>query len=161
MPTMKDDRLISLNAAIELVRDVCDAIMSGCESWYDPETKDEVYEDIREVNAILKCNKEVRIALRNLPSTQPGEDIRAMCGECDAWNQYKNYPQPGWIPCSTALPRDEEEVIVSIHDDSGDYARDYTSFGWYAAAGKFWVVDNEVNMRVTAWMPLPKPWEGR
>lgn len=68
--------------------------------------------------------------------------------------------QPGWIPCSTALPKDEEEVIVSIHDDSGDYACDYTSSGWYAAAGEFWVVDNEANIRVTAWMPLPKPWKG-
>lgn len=69
--------------------------------------------------------------------------------------------QPGWIPCSTELPKDEEEVIVSIHDDSGDYACDYTSSGWYAAAGEFWVVDNEVNMRVVAWCELPKPyWEG-
>ena len=66
--------------------------------------------------------------------------------------------QPGWIPCSTELPKDGEEVIVSIHDDSGDYAYDYTSSGWYAAAGEFWVVDNEVNMRVVAWMPLPKPY---
>ena len=68
--------------------------------------------------------------------------------------------QRQWIPCSDALPKDEEEVIVSIHDDSGDYAYDYTSSGWYAAAGEFWVVDNEANMRVVAWMPLPKPWEG-
>ena len=66
--------------------------------------------------------------------------------------------QPGWIPCSTELPKDGEEVIVSIHDDSGDYAYDYTSSGWYAAAGEFWVVDNEVNMRVVAWMPLPTPY---
>ena len=63
-----------------------------------------------------------------------------------------------WIPCSTALPKDEEEVIVSIHDDSGDYAYDYSSSGWYAAAGEFWVVDNEANMCVTAWMPLPHPY---
>lgn len=75
---MTDD-LISRKAAIELVKDVCDAIMSGCESWYDPETEDEVYKDIREVDAILKCNKEVRIALRNMPSAQP-EIVR--CGQC-------------------------------------------------------------------------------
>lgn len=66
--------------------------------------------------------------------------------------------QPHWIPCSTALPKDEEDVIVSIHDDSGDYALDYSSFGWYAAAGEFWVVDNEANMCVTAWMSLPHPY---
>ena len=63
--------LIERQAAIDLVRDVCNAVMSGCESLHDPETKDEVYEDIREVDAILKCNKEVRIALRNMPSAQP------------------------------------------------------------------------------------------
>lgn len=71
--------LISRKAAIELVKDVCDAIMSGCESWYDPETEDEVYADIREVDAILKCNKEVRIALRNMPSAQP-ERTCVNCG---------------------------------------------------------------------------------
>ena len=64
----------------------------------------------------------------------------------------------GWIPCKDRLPKDEEEVIVSIHDDSGDSAFDYSSSGWYAAAGEFWVVDNEATMRVTAWMPLPHPY---
>lgn len=63
--------LIDRQAAIDLVKDVCDAIMSGCESWYDPETGDEVYKDIREVDAILKCNKEVKIALRNMSPAQP------------------------------------------------------------------------------------------
>lgn len=70
--------LISRKAAIDLVKDVCDAVMSGCESWYDPETGDEVYKDLREVDAILKCNKEVRIALRNMSPAQP---------------------EPQWIPC--------------------------------------------------------------
>ena len=66
--------------------------------------------------------------------------------------------QPRWIPCSERLPKDGENVIVSIHDDSGDYACDYASFGWYAVKGKFWVVDNEVNERVVAWLPLPIPY---
>ena len=63
-----------------------------------------------------------------------------------------------WIPCSERLPDHGENVIVSIHDDSGDYACDYASFGWYAVKGKFWVVDNEVNERVVAWLPLPIPY---
>ena len=84
LPSDKDTNVpsndtISRADAIDLVRDVCDAIMSGCESWYDPETEDEVYKDIREVDAILKCNKEIRIALRNMPSAQP-EQIR--CKDC-------------------------------------------------------------------------------
>ena len=76
--------LISRQAAIDLVRDVCDAVMSGCESWYDPDTGDEVYKDIREVDAILKCNKEIRIALRSMPSAQPERKpiIRCWCPKC-------------------------------------------------------------------------------
>ena len=36
-----------------------------------------------------------------LPSAQPVEDARAMCGECDAWNKYKNYPQTEQFnPCT-------------------------------------------------------------
>ena len=65
------DDLISKQDALELVKDVCDAIMSCCGSHYDKETKDEVYDDVREVDAILKCNKEIRIALKNMPSAQP------------------------------------------------------------------------------------------
>ena len=33
--------------------------------------------------------------IRDLPPAQPQDvekDIRVMCGECDAWNVYKNYP---------------------------------------------------------------------
>ena len=82
------DDLISRGNALDLVRDVCDAVMSGCESWYDPDTGDEVYKDIREVDAILKCNKEIRIALRSMPSAQPerkkGEWIDIMVGEMPA-----------------------------------------------------------------------------
>lgn len=65
------DRLISQQAAIELAKDVCDAIMSGCKSHYDSEVGDEVYDDILEVDAILKCNKEIRKALKAMPSAQP------------------------------------------------------------------------------------------
>ena len=63
--------LIDRQAAIDLVRDICNAIMCECESHYDDEVGDEVYEDAREVDAILKCNKEIRKALRNMPSAQP------------------------------------------------------------------------------------------
>ena len=65
------DDLISRQAAIDLVKDVCDAIISCCGSHYDEETDDEVYDDIREIDAILKCNKEMRIALKNMPSAEP------------------------------------------------------------------------------------------
>jgi len=63
--------LIDRQAAIELVKDVCDAIMSGCKRHYDSEVGDEVYDDILEVDAILRCNKGIRNALRDMPSAQP------------------------------------------------------------------------------------------
>ena len=81
------DDLISRQAAIELVKDVCDAIMSGCKRHYDSEVGDEVYDDILEVDAILKCNKGIRNALRDMPSAQQkklkysGESI---CVHCEA-----------------------------------------------------------------------------
>lgn len=51
----------------------------------------------KEINGI----DAVMCAIQDLPSAQPVEDIRAMCGECDAWNQYKNYPQPEQFnPCT-------------------------------------------------------------
>lgn len=82
--------LIDRQAAIDLVRDVCDAVMSGCESWYDPETEDEVFKDIREVDAILKCNKEARIALRNMPSAQSKQKD---CESC-RYNAYEWDEEP-------------------------------------------------------------------
>ena len=69
--------LISRQAAIGLVRDVCDAILSQCGSHYDGD--DEVYDNLQEVDAVLKGNKEIRIALANMPSEQP-EIIQ--CQDC-------------------------------------------------------------------------------
>lgn len=34
-----------------------------------------------------------------------------------------------WIPCSERLPKDDEEVIVSCIDDSGDIKFSYTTVG--------------------------------
>lgn len=70
VPDINVGDMISRKDAIDLVKDVCDAIMSGCDSHYDSETGDEVYNDILEVDAILKCNKEIRIALANLASAE-------------------------------------------------------------------------------------------
>ena len=73
------DDTISRAKALNLVKDVCDAILSGCGSHYDGE--DEVYDNPLEVDAILKCNKEIRTALKHLPSAQPtmyGYDIKTL-----------------------------------------------------------------------------------
>lgn len=83
--------LISRQAAIELVKDVCDAIMSGCKRHYDSEVGDEVYDDTLEVDAILKCNKGIRNALRHMPSAKPEEiALRALhesCTDCPLYDK--------------------------------------------------------------------------
>lgn len=55
-------------------------------------------------------------AIRDMPSAQPEgaeKDIRAMCGECDAWNIYKNYPQnysnSRCFPVVEGLPSEQPE----------------------------------------------------
>ena len=104
------DDLISRQAAIDLVKDVCDAIMSCCGSHYDEETDDEVYDDIREIDAILKCNKEMRIALKNMPSAEPerktgkwiyNSPVTMKCNQCGLvikdwdWHRFKCCPNCG------------------------------------------------------------------
>ena len=100
--------VISRQAAIDLVKDVCDAIMSCCGSHYDDEeTDDEVYDDIREIDAILKCNKEMRIALKNMPSAEPerktgkwiyNSPVTMKCNQCGLvikdwdWHRFKYCP---------------------------------------------------------------------
>ena len=64
-----------------------------------------------------------------------------------------------WIPVSSYLPLPMSNVIVSVHDDSGDGAFDYIGWGWMTHDNRIWVVDNEENSMVSAWMPLPKPYE--
>ena len=101
------DDLISRQAAIDLVKDVCDAIISCCGSHYDEETDDEVYDDIREIDAILKCNKEMRIALKNMPSAEPerktgkwiyNSPVTMKCDQCGFvikdwdWHRFKFCP---------------------------------------------------------------------
>lgn len=106
--------------------------------------------------------------LRRLPSAQPVEDARAMCGECDAWNQYKNYPQPGWIPCSKKLP---EEKDAGILKKRGTSKRSEYVLATVEVKGERMTVTActydgkwDWNMKyafpdykIVAWMPLPIP----
>ena len=64
--------------------------------------------------------------IKDLPSVQP-ED---RCGECDAWNQYKNYPrQPEIIHCRDCKHRGEKPITdgrywCEIHDTFMYYCSD-------------------------------------
>ncbi|MFW5669567.1 MAG: DUF551 domain-containing protein [Acetivibrio ethanolgignens] len=63
---------------------------------------------------------------------------------------------PKWISVEEKLPKDEENVLVTIKDDSADSPIYYTSVGWYYKG--IWVVENEVSHQVIAWMPFPEPY---
>ena len=66
-----------------------------------------------------------------------------------------------WIPVSDRLPEGQTEVIVSCMDNSGDTGFLYTSSGWMTTDREYWIVDNEINSFVIAWMPMPEPWRGK
>ena len=81
----------------------------------------------------------------------------------DAVSAIKNLPkivdeiQNRWIPCSHDLPKNHDEVIVSIKDERGDTPYEYTTSGWYT--GNHWIVDNEFCYDVVAWMPPLEPYK--
>ena len=110
-------------------------------------TSDELYENIKKGATFPQRQwfdgmAQAQSILENLPSAQQ--------------------EQPHWIPCSERMPHGScsDLVNVSIHDDSGDTPFDYTSCGWVTTDGEYWIVDNEINNHVIAWMQLPKPYGG-
>lgn len=66
--------------------------------------------------------------------------------------------EPPWIPLSEKSPRGQTQVIISGYDDSGDTPFDYTAYGWMTRDGKYWIVDNDIDNFVVAWMPMPRPY---
>ena len=90
-----------------------------------------------------------------MPPTQPGGDIRAMCGECDAWNQYKN-PQPGWIPWdSGGFPEESGTYTVTAYDG----AKRRVTYAKYQKRLKRWELKGaRAYWRVLAWCPPPEPY---
>ena len=69
-------------------------------------------------------------------------------------------PEQKWTPISEGLPNGRTEVIVSCCDDSGDGCFYYTASGWLTTDKEYWIVDNEINSHVIAWMDLPRPYKG-
>lgn len=110
------------------------------------------------IEDVKKVTDEVVKGLKQLPSAQPVEDARAMCGECDAWNQYKNYPQPGWIPWDSGrFPEESGTYTVTAYDG----ATKRVTYAKYQKRLKRWELTGaRAYWRVLAWQPMPKPWEG-
>lgn len=64
-----------------------------------------------------------------------------------------------WIPVSERLPEDSELVLFSTKTDrvfEGRYFADNTDRQWYAFRDECFAWNNVV----TAWMPLPEPYQG-
>jgi hypothetical protein len=67
-------------------------------------------------------------------------------------------PKTDWIPVSERLPEDSELVLFSTKTDrvfEGRYFADNTDRQWYAFRDETFAWNNVV----TAWMPLPEPYE--
>lgn len=121
----------------------------------------------------------LREAISRVPSAQPEDK----CGECDAWNQYKNYPRRSqWIPCSERLPEEAYPVIVTWKNDNPTSYYQYIlskhcvgvahykngKWFWYSSTtedvlmvyGRCDFEEFDEAIKVLAWMPLPEPWRG-
>ncbi len=70
-----------------------------------------------------------------------------------------DFPSPWILVSDEHYPPAEEEVLVSCLDDSGDTPFSYTSTGWVTPNHEYWIVNNEINRDVVAWMPLPDSYE--
>lgn len=69
-----------------------------------------------------------------------------------------------WIKFPDQQPSCDTPYIVSIRDDSGDSTYHYTDVGWRSSSflqDNAWIVDNEVNYNVEAWMFMPEPYKER
>lgn len=89
--------------------------------------------------------------------------LREIKTENVAWGiwGYRGYtkakPVQRWIPCKTALPKSDMDVLVTDGEDcavaywrTDAQAWDDSMHGWCDLYG----------LDVIAWQPLPKPWEG-
>lgn len=67
--------------------------------------------------------------------------------------------QPGWIPCSTALPSEYDNYIITTEDGMvvfGVYDPREEQWSRYDSIKSWWLY----GIKVLAWQPKPKPWEG-
>ena len=121
--------------------------------------KDDLISRQAAIDAVRKAKdkSEAHRMLIQLPSAQPVEDARAMCGECDAWNQYKNQ-QPWWIPWDSGkFPEESGTYTVTAYDG----AKRRVTYAKYQKRLKRWELTGaRAYWKVLAWQPKPQPWEG-
>ena len=148
-----DGDLISRQDAIKTVRN-SEVLLSYDSEWSY---------DVLAESAIEQTRDCLTHALNTLPSAEAETKCIAQI-TVDAEEVVRRIKEEydivdGWIPCSERLPNGQTEVIVSCIDDSGDTKYSYTSSGWITTDKEYWIVDNEINPFVIAWMQLPEPYE--
>lgn len=63
-----------------------------------------------------------------------------------------------WNLVTEKLPEEQDEIIVTVHDTSGDTPFDYTTVAWYFDG--CWIIDGHyICPYVIAWMELPEPYK--
>jgi hypothetical protein len=70
----------------------------------------------------------------------------------------KQMQEPRWIPVTERLPEENKTVIASTKDGVYPETRYSKEYGWewaFEAGTDYWVDLEDV----TAWMPLPEPYE--
>ena len=145
--------------AIDLVRDVCDAILSECGCHYDSEVEDEVYDDIHEVSTILKCNKAIRKSLMDLLSAHPEQQwipvkFRPMDSEeREYWEEQfgEELADEDAVMFDCQMPKDGQEILVSY--------RKWISMDKCEIDGGCYGLEGNGDWEgVVAWMPSPEPY---
>lgn len=98
--------------------------------------------------------KGLKVLAKDFSGYKPNEEMFDMA--IKALEQPELPAQPGWIPCSTALPKQDGDYLVTKKSFGWncteyietDIARYEKKDGWHKAD------------TVLAWCELPTPWEG-
>lgn len=97
--------------------------------------------------------------MENLKSDIGKMQFRALWGYEQAMDEIIDLlsVETKWTPVSEGLPKDDEDVIVSVLDDYGDTPWKYTTVAWLCNGT--WISDNDILCgTVIAWMSKPKPY---
>ena len=85
---------------INIIKDVCREEIHNCKSHYDPYFDDEVYDDINEVNAILRVNKRLCSIIRDISFSF--KDINS----CDGCRFFEGSDES--FPCNRCVRREKD-----------------------------------------------------
>lgn len=123
------DVLISKDEAVDTVRKMCQMILDKCATHYDEDLKDEVYDNTLEVDAILRCNKYIRIALNALPYRE--EDSTGKIDSHDVLTWLLHYHKCSFDLHGRYLPHevigwlvaDISKNLLNITETEGQYGK--------------------------------------